>query len=506
MNQSAKALMVVIVLMGGVLLLARPICLHFMEAADFDRRRKVWIALTVSAFLVPSFWLYLLVAAPLLAWLGTKDKNPLAVYLLFIYVIPPWGFPIPTIGINQLFDMTQMRLLAMVLLIPAAVRVLQSNDASRKLTAVDFFILAYGLVQLTVYIPYESPTNTVRRAILFMLDIYLPLYVAQRCCRTRSQIVDAMAAYCLSCALFTPVAVFESLKTWVLYQDMGGYWGYEAFRSYLLRGSTLRAQASTGHALTLGSVMAMGFGFWLYLKSRVRSSMTSSVVLIWMWLGLLAAYSRGPWLTAGVLYFLFLLFHPAGSSRFFKGLFIVGLTLGLLLLSPIGDRIVDNLPFVGSVDQQNVTYRQRLAETSMMLIKRNPFFGDPFVLLQMEDLRQGEGIIDLMNAYAAIALFYGLVGLSLFFAIYVIGLWNAIAAVWRNKRADADLALLGACLVACTLGTMFFMATAGSTAIQYVLVGMLASYAALTPNSRQAPLDAPQEALIRPQLRRRPSA
>jgi hypothetical protein len=470
-----KALIVVLGIALIVFSLAKPIYLRFSTEEIFNRRRNLWFVLTITAFLTPSFWLYALVAAPLLAWAGSKDPNPLAVYLLFLCVIPPWGFEIPTAGIGKLFDMTQPKILALVVLLPAVWRAMSNS----RLTVLDYLILSFGLLQIILYTPYESTTNSVRRGLVFLLDIYLPFLAARITCTDRGRIIEAMAAFVLACALFAPLAAFETARTWVLYAQIGDHWGYEDLEPYLLRGRFLRAQASTGHALSLGYLMAMGFGFWLFLRSRFQSSSIPLLGALWMWLGLLAAYSRGPWLTAGVVYVLFLLLHPAGSGRFLKSMLLLSLIFGAILISPLGENIIDNLPFIGTVDQQNVVYREQLVETSMMLIKRNPFFGDPFVLLQMENLRQGQGIIDIMNAYASIALFYGLVGLSIFLIFNFIGISRATIALRHCRHADPALSLLGAALVACMLGTMFFMATAGFTALQYVLLGLLTSYAAL---------------------------
>jgi hypothetical protein len=476
-----KALVVVL----GIALVAfwvakRFVVGRFMSEELFVRRRNVWLITTLAAFLAPNFWVYVLVAAPVMIWLGRKDPNPLAVYLLLLFVIPPWGFEIPAVGINKLFDLNQARLLALVVLIPAASRAAaaKGNGSDLKLTAADYLLLAFGLLQLALFVPYESPTNTVRRGFLFLLDIYLPFLVARQACRDRAQVVDAMATFFVACALLAPIGAFEVVKTWTLYAQLGDTWGYTDLSSYLLRGGILRAQASSGHALTLGYLMAMGFGFWLYLRSRATRTV-SLMGVAWMWLGLLAAYSRGPWVTAVALYFLLLFQHPVGKGVFFKGLFIAAAVAVAVLVSPLGSRVIDNLPFVGTVDVQNVVYREQLAATSWLLIKKNPFFGDPFVLLQMESLRQGEGIIDLVNAYATVALFYGLVGLSLYVGVFAVSIWKANRALLACRRSDPDLSLLGADLVACMLATLFFMATAGFAALQYVLAGMLVGYAAV---------------------------
>jgi hypothetical protein len=148
-------------------------------------------------------------------------------------------------------------------------------------------------------------------------------------------------------------------------------------------------------------------------------------------------------------------------------------------MTPLGERIIDTLPFIGTVEQENVQYRQRLAEESWRLVWQNPLFGDPFVALRMEDLRQGQGIIDLMNAYAAVALFCGLIGLTLFAAFFLVATFKTYAAQRRSKADAPDLAAIGAAFVACMVGSLFFMATASIDWVEYVLAGFMAAYIGL---------------------------
>ena len=130
-----------------------------------------------------------------------------------------------------------------------------------------------------------------------------------------------------------------------------------------------------------------------------------------------------------------------------------------------------------------MTYRQRLAEQSWQLIQAHPFLGDQFAVSKMEDLRQGEGIIDFVNTYAQIALFYGFVGLALFLSVILIGLRRAYRAVKKCARSDPDLALLGASLVACIVGTLVMMAACSFIGayvkLFYVFSGLAAAYATL---------------------------
>ena len=81
---------------------------------------------------------------------------------------------------------------------------------------------------------------------------------------------------------------------------------------------------------------------------------------------------------------------------------------------------MNSIPYFGeSTERASVDYRQQLAERSWELIQSHPFLGDPLVKTKMEDLRQGEGIIDFVNTYAEVTLFYGSIGLVVFLAAII---------------------------------------------------------------------------------------
>jgi hypothetical protein len=472
-----KALIVVLSLSMVMFAIARSTCLYFMSAEDFDRRRKVWIVLTIAGFLSPNLWLYVLVALPLMAWAAAKDSNPIALYLLLFFVIPPVEIAIPTIGINQLFDMNQVRLMAFAILIPAVwARV---RDGERiQLTGVDGLMLAYGLLQLVLLIPYESFTNTGRRAFLYFLDAYLVYFAFSRLNARREALTDSLATICLIACVLAPIAVFESVRHWLLYTGINDQWG-SPNTEYLMRGDSLRAQVSTGHSIPLGTVFAMGIGCWMCLKAYQDRKGAMSVVFALLTVGVFVTYARGPWLGAAFAPLVFLAIGSRNASSLAKGLIAFAAAAGLILMTPLGPSIIENLPFIGTANQGTVEYRQQLAETSWRLIKENPWFGNPFVILQMEELRQG-GIIDIVNAFANVALFYGLTGLALFVGAFVVGLIHAYRRLLVARRSNDDNGMtLGASLIACVLATLLVMATAGFSWWQWPLLGLLSAYAAM---------------------------
>ena len=95
---SIKAMIVVLAIGVMVFRFGKPIALLFSSESDFNRRRNVWFVLTVDGFLSPNFWLFALIAAPLLPWAGRKDTNPLALYLILLHVIPPIPVAIPVVA------------------------------------------------------------------------------------------------------------------------------------------------------------------------------------------------------------------------------------------------------------------------------------------------------------------------------------------------------------------------------------------------------------------------
>jgi hypothetical protein len=479
-----KSWLVVLLLAGITFWLARPICLRFMEARDYDRRRNVWLGVTTLGFLTPNFWFYAALAGPLMLWAARRDRNPGALFLLLLYAMPPVSVYVPVVGIGQLFDMTHLRLLSFAILLPAAFSPDARANPSGQRTIDSMYgaLLAYTALLAVLFMPVETITTTMRRTFLFLIDTVLIYHVFRRASATRAGITEALAMYALACAVMTPIAVFETLRSWLLYFGINGNWDSAAPFSYLLRAGRLRAQAGAGHSLSLGYLLAIGFGVFLYAMERVQAPRTRLLMVVWIWAGLIAALSRAPWLTAVVILITYKAFHPRGLSgmvRTFAGM--TGIA-AVIAITPLGKEIIAYLPFVGTVDSGNIDYRQALWNTSVDLIKQNPMFGSPFVLSQMEHLRQGQGIIDLMNGYLVVALYYGLVGLALFLTLFMIALTRTYRAwVLAKKLADRELCLLGACLIALMVGTLFFVATAGISPVLYVLAGMMGAYAALKP-------------------------
>jgi hypothetical protein len=497
---NVKALIAILAIAATVFHLAKPIALRFMSGEDFSRRRLVWLVLTAVYFVSPSFWLYALVAAPMFVWANRKDSNSVGLYLMMLHVIPPVDVAIPLLGNNGLFDLNNYRLLAFCVLLPAAMRYRKNREEATtgRLGSMDILLLAFGALEVALYTPPDlpghfvipdSPTNVMRRAFLFFLDTYLLYFTVSRTCQSRRKLVDAVAAFCLACALMAAIAMFERVRNWLLYVDIASHWGNDPhFSFYLSRGGSVRAQVAAGHSIALGHLLAIAFGFWLYLSTHIRSARHRIGATLLLCGGLLATFSRGAWLGAASLYFTFNAVGPRAVSRLMKGGALAIAIAGLILISPMGDQILDMLPKSG---QPADPYRYRLAERGWELVFAHPMFGDQLPYADMEDLRQGEGIIDLVNTYLGVALGYGLVGLFCFLSFILLGMAKVYARTRELARSDPDLALFGTSLVACIVCTLVMIESnsfnIGPEKIFYLLAGFSTAYSRLARSPQQRP-------------------
>jgi hypothetical protein len=376
MIYNLKALVVVLGIASAVFWLAAPLMRRFMAPEDLRRRVGLWFALTIAGFASPNFYFFVLIAAPLLIWAGRRDPNAAALTLLLLHVIPPIDVELPSVIVNRLFELTNYRLLALLVLLPAAWKLAAATSGQPKpgwLRAADACVLGFGALQLVLLVPYEAFTNTMRRGFLYAIDIGLVYYVFSRGLRDARRFDEAAAALCLGVAVMAPIAVFESLRHWLLYPGIAAQWGAPNEFSWLMRGDSLRAQAAAGHSLVLGYLCAVALVLWAFLQRRIPEAATLKALAFAALVGgLLASISRGPWLVALIAYFSFHLLGPTPGSALVKRLAIAGVVFALLLISPWGPAVIDRLPFIGTVDAQNVEYRQRLADVSWVLIQRRP--------------------------------------------------------------------------------------------------------------------------------------
>ncbi|WP_426808302.1 O-antigen ligase family protein [Pseudomonas sp. WOUb67] len=467
MPEHFRALIVILFLASVVFLLARRPATDLIPLGDFMRRRNLWFLLTVLAFVSHSFWLYLGAGAVILFIAGRREHNPMALFYMLLFLIPPASVQVPGFGVvNYLVDLNHIRLLTLCVLLPAALELRRQGDTPRFGRSWPDKLLAAGLVLMSVlYLRETTLTDTLRQALYLYVDVFLPYYVASRGLRQISDFKDTLLAFVLASFVLALIAVAEYVRHWLLYSAlvdaMGVPW---SMSGYLSRGGALRASATTGQAIALGYVMSVAIGLFLFVQGYVRSPLQRAMGGLLLAAGLFAPLSRGPWIGVVVIVVVFIALGKGAVKRLTLLAAAGMLALPLLTIVPGGEKVLDLLPFIGNLEKENITYRERLMDNSWIVIQQNPLFGsfDFRNTPEMQSMIQGEGIIDIVNTYINLALRVGLVGLGLFVAFFAVVLLGIRKAMRSFADKDDERRQLGRVLLATLIGILVIIFTVSS--------------------------------------------
>lgn len=469
MPEHLRALVIILFLSTTVFTFERPFATDIISSADFTRRRNLWFVLTLTAFLANSFWIYVLIAIPLLIHSIRRETNQPALFFFILFALPAATIPIPGIGlVNYLFDLSQVRLLELFILLPSFFELnRQKKSLTFGRTGPDKFLAMYLLLQAGTSLGGVSLTDSFRHIFYLFIDIFLPYFVMSRALKNLQDFRAAMLSFVLATMVLALLAVFEGYKSWLLYTSLNSSLGMAERQMYLVRDGGLRAIVTAENSIALGYLMVVGIGFHLFLQHSIPKK-----IYRWFGMGLLAAgmfaaLSRGPWVGAVVLLVIFIA-NGRYAARRLMGLGLAAiLAFSLLSVMPGGERIINLLPFIGTTDKGNIDYREQLITNSIIVIQRNPWFGSNDYLKEpeMEALRTGENIIDIVNSYLGIVLERGLIGLGLFvgfFAMTLLGIYRAMRSI---PDMESEERLLGRALLATLVSIMVIIFTVSSISI-----------------------------------------
>lgn len=485
-------------------LLKRPLTASLMTREDFDRRRLAWIGVTSAAFLAHNFWVFCFAAGVIVVLAAQRDRNPPALYLLLLLAVPNFEADVPAFGIvNFLVRMSPARLLALLILAPIAFRLIQTQRRTETALAVNQgFVLAFAAMTALVMALADNQINTlannVRNVIDLLLLIVIPFYVMAHALRDLRQLREALACLLLSFVLLGVFALFETARHWLVFETMRGPLGLPPppLTLYVLRqtegGGALRAMTTAGHPIVLGYFMGLGVCLWVAMRRSLRPQVLGLVALGAVSVGLLVALSRGPWVATAVGVLALVLAGPNAGKRIVVTSGVLALVVLGLMVTPYGEKIIGYIPFIGTVERNTVDYRVRLIEVSMMIFWDNPILGSYNSLFdpRLEQMRQGQGIIDMVNTYLGVALQYGVVGVFLFVMPFVIA---AIATVRRAREVEIEhemMGITGRALAGAMVTTLVVIATASSVEympmVYWPLLGCATAYLGVAARWRTA--------------------
>ena len=460
----------------------------FRELLPASAYGHAWLLValaTIAAYLCKFPALFFVVFAGIAIYGRASCSNqavaPISVYLLLAVVVPPITYGLGGLGdINSLLLIDQYRLLALVVLVPATLRLVSRNRAVEPggIQALDVCFVAYLALRILLRIPYSTTTNALRMTVEALLDTFIPYYVLTRSVRTLANLRFAVGYLAIGLLFAAGIAVVECLLQHNLYSGLQAIYDLVWSLTYqLARGGLIRVQAMTQTPILLAAAMVFLGGLWIWLKGADWRQGGFKVVLAIIMVALVGTGSRGPWLACGAL-FLVLLMLRWLSPRTVRILLILGAGAAIAAKALGADQVVVSalsLLFGGShEDMSTIDYRRQLLDDSLALIKQSPWLGVPNYASKLQDLRQGEGIIDIVNTYVAIMLSAGVVGLALFLLPYLIVIHRALGAITRDEAGKISRgSRFAVAFVAMNVAFLFMIFTSSTFGVLQLLMLML---------------------------------
>lgn len=489
MPEHLQALVVVLTLSVAVFFFARTALVQVVDAKTFSRWRILWVFMTLALFLAHNYWLYVLMVAAYALVVARKEVHVMGVYFLLLFVAPPAGIEVPGMGVvNHLLILTQYRLLALVLLLPAAIALLQRSSTLKwGRSPVDWMVLAYLVLISLLRFREANLTSGLRDIVTIGIDVLLPYYVASRSLRSLNDFKYALSGFVMGAMVLAALSVVEVVLSWNLYFSVLNALGLNSmeFGGYLYRGSFLRPNVTVGNSIVLGYAVMVALGFFFFLKQFVEPPRLRWLGAGLLLMGVASSLSRGPWVGACFLLVVYLIQGPNAGKNLTITVLSVVVAGVLLSMFPMGQAVLEMLPFVGTVDEFNVEYRANLLTNALPVIERNLWLGsvDYLQAPELQVMIQGDGIIDIVNTYVGVVLDAGLVGLFLFVGSFVLALKHVRAATRRAPAHGPEAVVLGRALLATLAAVMLVIYTVSSifavAVIYWAVLGVCVAYASL---------------------------
>ncbi len=392
-----------------------------MTLEEFNRRRNLWVGITLVAFLSQNYWIFLALTIWLVSWAAKKDENRVALFFFICLALPQIKVEIPGAGgIRYLISIDYLRTITLVLLLPVCLAERKNALKNKsKITTPDVFLGLYLVYLYILDMQYNSLTGNIRLALEFLIDIVIPYYAISRYVKKHEQFKGVLASFCIAALLAAAVGIFEFFRSWILYSSAGDALGVDWNPGYLARGEYIRALGTSGQAIVFGYVMAIAMALYFSLSAEIPNRKNYLLGCFVLLGGIVAPLSKGPWVGLSVAAFFLLLTSQEWKKNTAKAILLAIPVIAYLVLTDSGAKVTSYLPFFGDLDEGSFTYREQLFNKSIAIIFDNPLFGSIDYRSEMEELRTGVGIVDLVNTFLVIALRSGLIGLFLFLGFYL---------------------------------------------------------------------------------------
>jgi len=414
-------------------------------AALLPKEDAAWVkkgplAILLSMFVLGmwghNIWLAYLGIVMILPLLAKGRADAAALYCVLTVAMPLLSMKV-FIGSLYLFTVTKYLFCALGLAV--AVMINRKDPAAPPLRRFDLPILIMLLLEFA-QARDPSPTATLRQCVPVLLTIALPYFLLSRSLNSERDIRRFILAFVLAGFAMALVATIEARLHWLIYKQIQGRLditaGINAYSK--MRAGMIRAPASFPESTALGTFLALAFMASLTLRNHFSSRRNWYVVLGVLLLGLISANSRGAFLGLAVGVIAWDLYNRRFGSLVLKVVAVGALYLFALFAAQFSAYFA-GLVGKGSDTASTADYRMQLLRRGMEEIHKHPILGQTMkaALDNLQDLRQGEGIVDLVNGYINYGLslgYLGMAGLAAGFVSLAVTMWMARPALRRNPQ------------------------------------------------------------------------
>jgi hypothetical protein len=281
----------------------------------------------------------------------------------------------------------------------------------------------------------------------YVLVYVIPVYVITRSARNAEDWRTMLTAMAAVGVILSVVVLFEARGTWPLYAPLTSHFSFDLNGIIVKwRGGMMRAYGPMGEATNMGFVSVICFAAALAVRQAFRSNLHYVAIVGLIALGSLPPQSRGG-LIGMALAFVISSFYRRGVNGLGQvvgaGSLIGGAYALSMVVGSFGDQIQTSLNEAKGTGD----YRSELWRRGMEEFWKNPLFGDTFpnVVSRMQDMVQGEGIVDFVNSYLYFMLFAGGIGAALFCLAFIIPMGRLAMIRRRLPPLSAEREVAGFC-------------------------------------------------------------
>ncbi len=366
----------------------------------------------------------------------------------------------------------------------------------------DLAAAAIILLLVTALARGATATHFLRVAINILFDLGLPYFIVSRGAGSLVAMREMRLWLGAGAIALSAILIYEVSRAWPIYNQL--YVNYMVPIEYFVksRGGLLRAAGPFLESTSAAFVMAIcTFALWLArdaFRSRAHHLLALAIAIV----GLMAPQSRGAWMGLLLAVVVAMAYRGQYLRIFRLALAAGGAWLALTIAAQSSPALSESLGLSGASSETS-DYRRMLLARGLEEFRDSPLFGFALrdITARLSDLRQGEGIVDFVNAYLWVLLISGIAGLVVFVIGYGLFIGQALSvrrwSARADDRMDAACFALGGLVMAASM-LVFTAFNARPAVFVFALFGTVGALVALrdsTPVDETPQAESPQESV-----------